>query len=473
MDNLSREIAQFVGATTFEDLPEPAVHEVKRIILDSIGCGLAGIKNDKGKIAVQFAMRLGGTPESSILGGGEKVSCCNAAFANGELINARDHDCYFSTFGQIAAYVLPAHLAVAESVSASGRDLILATALGHEIAARVAGALSVQSELVTEGTQQPHVGRTPTHGHGQCIFGAAVGAGKLLGLDPGQLVNALGIAGYFCAVPSQRKWEETAPSSMAKYGSGGWVAMGGVTSSLLAQMGYVGDATLFEGDYGFWRFWASERWEPAVVTEGLGKEWLFVETGYKPYPCCPFIHGSLDCLKSLMDRHHLKPEEMERVDAFSHPMLGWPVLQNTELASQVDAELSARYLLSCVAHGVGHDHWQDWETMRDQSILAFMDKVSCLAHPRFAEIISRDPASFFFSAVEVAARGERFSEEQRYLWGAPHTLLAATDEELRKRFEHNASTVLTRAKIDRAVECLVKLEELEDVGELMQQVSSR
>lgn len=90
--SLTDVLAIFAFETKFENLPGTVVHEAKRILLDSIGCALAGISTDKGKIAVQLAERLGGPSESSIIGRGDKVSCNSAAFTNGELINALDYD---------------------------------------------------------------------------------------------------------------------------------------------------------------------------------------------------------------------------------------------------------------------------------------------------------------------------------------------------------------------------------------------
>ena len=140
MDNVLQSLARFVSETRYEDLPAAVVSETKRILLDSIGCALSSLSVDKGKMSVELARRLGGPPESSIIGTNYKVSCSNAALANGELINATDF-CAVIPPGHIPTNVIPAPLAMAESKGASGKDLILATVMGFEIAARVASAL--------------------------------------------------------------------------------------------------------------------------------------------------------------------------------------------------------------------------------------------------------------------------------------------------------------------------------------------
>ena len=68
MSNTLIELARFAATTEYADLPEPVVHEAKRTLLDSIGCALASASVDKGRMCIALSKRLGGAPESSILG---------------------------------------------------------------------------------------------------------------------------------------------------------------------------------------------------------------------------------------------------------------------------------------------------------------------------------------------------------------------------------------------------------------------
>ena len=278
MNSLSQELASFVIETKFDDLPEAVVRETKRTLLDSIGCAIAGIAVDKGKISIMLARRLGGPRESSILGTGDKVSCSNAAFANAELINALDYDTVLVPGGHVSPYVIPAPLALAESMKASGEDVILATALGHEVSARLSRGLASSLRI---GQKEPDGKSTqpapPVYGMGHCIFGGVAGISKILKLDHKTVTYALGIAGHICPVPTSRKHVEGVSSPMTKYGSAGWVSAAEVTAALLAEMGYTGDTTVFDGDYGFWRFYGAERWKPDAVMDEIGETWLFSE----------------------------------------------------------------------------------------------------------------------------------------------------------------------------------------------------
>ena len=92
MDTVMEKLVGFARDTGYDDLPQEVVKETKRVLLDSLGCALCGHWMDRGKIAVKVARRLGGVPESSIIGTGNRVSCAVAAFCNGELMNTQDFD---------------------------------------------------------------------------------------------------------------------------------------------------------------------------------------------------------------------------------------------------------------------------------------------------------------------------------------------------------------------------------------------
>ena len=84
--NVTETLAEFGAALKYEDLPADVVHETKRCILDAVGCGVGSVDLDKGRLAVKLARQMGGNPEATILGTGEKVPAPTAAFANAELI---------------------------------------------------------------------------------------------------------------------------------------------------------------------------------------------------------------------------------------------------------------------------------------------------------------------------------------------------------------------------------------------------
>ncbi|MBI2857429.1 MAG: MmgE/PrpD family protein [Chloroflexi bacterium] len=480
MEKITEQYAKFVTDVGWDSLPENVVHEVKRVLLDSVGCAILGLVTDKAKLAVELMVRQGGTPEATILGLGARVPAASAALANAEMVNSMDYDA--SLNGHVPPIVVPAALAVAEYTRARGRDLIVALALGLEAGARMKQAFPRHGELVREG---PDTGKTrewPASGYGDTVFGATAAASKLLGLDMERTLNALGIAGYIAPVPCTRKFGKTPITSMTKYCMMGWVAHAGVTAASLAELGYTGDQTVLDGDYGFWRFYLPYKWAPELLFDGLGKEWYVPKAFYKPYPCCREWHTLLDCFTHIIEANKLAPEDIEQVRLFARKeTFQNPVWINREIRSQTDAQMSAPYAIAVAAHRVKVTDWQDFDTIRNPSILAFMDKVKLEAYPEWTKLALETPGSDP-AAVEVVAQGQVFREERKFGKGGARiksvgrTTTASiavpqdirmSDAELVKKFSANVSRVLPQHKADRFVESVFKLEEAPDVAELV------
>lgn len=262
MEGMAAKLADFVGEARFSDIPERLVNEAKLVLLDAIGCAIRGNSSECGRISVQLARRLGGVAESTIIGTNDKVSCTNAAFANGQLISALDYH-PMGTMHDVPS-VVAASLALVEKTPTSGKDLILSIVLGLEILRRIAYA-------------------APLEGISASVFGAAVSAGKIMKLNREKLANAIGLAGYICLPDTVMKFINSHPIKMVKYGPTGWIAQAGITSVLLADMGFTGDTEIFETDWNYWRFTGKTKWDTSGVLAGLGEKWQ-THIEFKLYP---------------------------------------------------------------------------------------------------------------------------------------------------------------------------------------------
>jgi 2-methylcitrate dehydratase len=454
---ITEDLLRFIVGTAYEDLPDNVVHESKRSLLDAMGCAVAGIATDKGKIAASVAKKLGGSPESSIIGLGDKVSSANASMANGELINALDWD----AISHVHPFAIPPALALAESNRSSGRDLILSTAIAQEVTKRFTLALmTMVDKLTTEATTPDVFGNS-----NEAIFGATAGAAKVLCLSNEQMAHALGIAAYLCPLPVCKDWEETVPKSMIKYVPVGWICQGAITATLLASEGYTGNPRVFDGEYGFARFYSAGKWNTDAIVNGLGEQWRFMEMAYKSYPCCRFFHGQLDAFVAIIEENKLTPDCIERVDSYALPFVANPAPY--EVQTQIDVQFSLPFVFSAAAHRikVGAD-WQDHHTIQDPSIRAFMKKVFMHVDPEAVEMKRKDVKSWP-ATVEVRANGKTYSKKSMYPRGTNFTQFEATDEELIAKFTYNASRLLTPGKIDDAIDRIMSLEKIEDVTRLM------
>lgn len=474
MKGETQELLDFVIGTNFEHLTPEVVHESKRIFLDSIGVAIAALKTDKGRYAMALAKRFGGPPESAIVGTKERISCANAAFANGELINALDYDAFiFPTHAPPS--VIPAPLALGETVGATGKDILLATALGCEVSIRLAIAIrSLKKVFATaEGSEVGKIVGTKNSvsAVGVVVIGGAAGAGKVMKLDPQKMANAVGLAAHFTPFP-QAKWRQTPRMWMAKYVSSGWASMAEVTAVLLAEMGYTADTTFLDGDLGFWRFFGSDRWDPNALTDRLGQEWKMLRTvTHKPYPCCGDFHVGLDCFIKIIEENKLMPEDIKKVKIQTNPVVTRPIHMTKEITDHIVAQFSMPYCVAAAAHKVSLAEWQDPDKIRNRGILKFMDKIYIEAHPNFFEVQAKEPGSIM-TTVEVTTQKGTFREEGKFARGFSHSeSTKLPDEDLLKKFRVNASKALSKNKVEKAAAMLMDLEKVKNISEVVEEVT--
>ncbi|MFC1963938.1 MmgE/PrpD family protein [Chloroflexota bacterium] len=462
-------LAKFSANAKFYDLSAKVIHETKRIFLDVVGCALGAVDLKKGSIAVELAKYLGGKSGATILGTGGKVSVTSAAFANAELMHSLDF-CPVSPPGHVAPFVTTAPLALAEAAGVSGRELILALALANEVASRVGVSLGSK-----DGREEDRPSRS--YGFSGNTLGAAVGAAKILKLDPEKTADVLGIAGYYAPLPAYTKWLYTPGNGMAKYGPAGWTAQAGVTAALIAERGYQGDKSVLDGDYGFEAMNGVETRCQDKITDKLGKEWLLLKTTYKYWPCHDIFGSCLDAFFNIIEENDLRPEEIDKVVIKGEGYGVLPRFQTMEITSHVDAQMNLPYSIAVAAHRVKiGPEWQAESTLSNPGIRDFMKKVSYEPYPRCEEAhhqelvvekkpyINRRPAY-----AEVWARGKSFIQKVEYAnWLSRDNLnFRASDADLADKFRANAGNLLRNYKVEKAIETINNLESVDDVTQLM------
>jgi 2-methylcitrate dehydratase PrpD len=470
---ITQELASFAVETQWGDLPESIVQETKQVLMEHIGVGLAALSTDKGKLAAAIGRRLGGPPESSIIGLGDKVSCSSAVLANGELMITLDYHANMS-FGHDGLFIIPPALAMAEIVNASGKDLILATVVGLEISSRLARAAGWH--MVTPEDIRRQQGKQAQHKNAHSNFGAAATAGRLLKLDKEKMLHALGIAGRHCDMTlTSGVGEGGSNKGMTKYVVPGWQNTGAVISALLAEMGYIGDTAVLDDP-------KRMNWYPDEITEELGKTWIFnQQLHYKPYPCCGAFHNSMDCFYNIVEQNNLMPDEIESVRIFGG-MMGRPGAAPLSLPEKEEAlesiyaaQFNVPYNFALLAYRVRRGvEWADSDTRRNPEILKFMDKVTSQADPEAAKQWrterEKDPR-VRPARVAVMARGKTFTNEIRYRRGDSFTDVYWTQEDAIGKFQHNTERILTKGKIERATEVLLELEKLNSVSQLVNEIT--
>ncbi len=472
MSEITRELARFAASTGWDSLPEAIIKETKLVLMDTIGCGLGALATEKGKMNVALARRYGGPAESSIIGLGDKIACSNAALVNGELFITLDYSNIMAG-GHDGVYVIPSVLAMAESVGASGEDLVLATALGLEVSARLARAVG-RHNITRQAVERQRTSQPGLTGNAYSNFGAAAGAGRLMKFDENTMLHAMGIAGHLCMVLSYGRWGFGRDRYWAKYAVPGWQSTGAISALLLAEMGYMGDTTVLDDpERGFHYFVGYRNWYPEEILDGLGKEWCFnVRLHYKPYPCCAVFHGALDCFCEAIEKNNLMPADIEAVRVYGRATMDSPLFGRKEVDTISGAQFNPRYNIAVAAHRVPVGiEWVEPGTMKNPDILNFMDKITLLAHSDYMKVLEEDPLSSL-SKAEVQAGGKTYTVERKYRRGTTGTEARLTDEEIANKFRHNADRILDKGKTERAIETFMNLEKIDSVSELIRQITA-
>lgn len=460
-------LADFTVGTDLTRLPSRVVEECKRDVLDSIGCALAGIDHPRSRIGIEVGRRIGGTGgQATIIGSGEKSSAHGAAFANAELVNALDADSVLLP-GHVSPYVLPGAFATAEVQRRPGRDLIAAIAVSHEMSYRLGAAMSGYRD-----TKDGKAAAASVVGYSSTVFGATASVARLKRLGSAQVANALGIAAASAPVNSQRAWFMHAPTSTIKYQLAGGLTNTALTAADMGELGHRGDLLMLDDEeHGYPRFVGSSRWSPDLVTAGLGDDWRFPAFQmFKPYPHCRVMHAPLDLLIDLVTQHDIQVHEIESITSYGE---GWayvlPCFTSREITEVHDAQFCFAHGLAVAAHRVPPGRkWQDPAVVFDPSVLALMNKVTLETHPTYFQSISADISSRP-SRVEIRARGQTFAAEKMFPKGTPSADPATymTTEELVGKFRQFVDGILPAPTIDRVIDAVLHLEQVDDFGEIM------
>lgn len=410
MTNLTCALADFTTQTSFADLPDPVVGEAKRLLLDTVGCAIGAIGTPSGRIALQYAQLMGGNEHASVLGAARKSSAIAAAYVNARLANVLDADDTFPTSTHFGNATIFSALALAEQGRRSGAEFLAAIAVGFDVGARIGSWMGPPMQIENGEV----IGWNELGGPAATMTWAAVGAAvNVSRLDSGHANHAFGIAGSNSPLPTLRKWAESPQQPMYKYADAGWCAEVGVSATLLAGMGSTGFLDILDGPNAFWRLYGSPTHFDEVLLAGLGTDWQILNTTYKPWPCCRWIHHPLTAFTNLRSEHGLKAEEIEKVTVRANPFALTPIFRDQSPADMLSAEFSHAHAIAALAHDIpAGPRWYEDEIMSDPAIAAFRARVSVEPEPSSANIgtwMTGGQWRGVPGGVDVEARGQVFS----------------------------------------------------------------
>jgi 2-methylcitrate dehydratase PrpD len=363
----------FAAEFSYDDLPLAARERLELLLADMAAVCVAGRTATATRIAAEYAAAVHPGDEATLLADGRRTGAVGAAFANGVLANVLDFDDgHRLTKGHPGAVVIPAALAVAQSVDASPRALREAVVVGYEIAIRAGIAL--------------HARDPAYHASGAWGgVGAAAAAARLLGLDPVMTGHALGLAEYHAPVaPIMRSCAEPQMTKDAC----AWGASIGVSSALLAQCGFT-----------------ATRPELAEVDgSDLGHRWRLQELYVKPFPCCRWSQGAVAAALAAGQGRRLAPEQIASVRVRTFAAADG--LAKAPPTTTEEAQYSLLWPVACaLAHG-GYGVAEVLGPFDDAAALALHERIEITVDPQLSAAF---PARRL-TAVELELRtGERLA----------------------------------------------------------------
>lgn len=447
MDATSK-IARFVAAARYEDLPAGAIQTAKAAIQDTAGVMLAGAKADAGIIAARLAREEAARPEATIVGQGFRSSAIQAAFANGVAAHAEDFDWSWVLAGQPMAPVIPAVLAVAETVGASGRQLIEAFAAGYEVTASLTFAIGDMGVWHANGLLG--------------AFGATAGCAKLLGLDEDQLAMAIGMTASMASGLTANFGTMSKPLHV------GLAARNGVHAAHLARAGFTANPATLELRNGFFAAHFPGGDIDQAPFDRLGREWALEKDGIrlKPYPCGGLTHSALYAALELCRQHGITAQDVDQVEV-DVPAHTYQTIVFRVPETALQGKFSMPYLVArAIVDGKLVLGTFTEEAIRDPEVLALLAKVTMRSNPELVHSADGSRPSI----VSIRLRdGQTHTMDGRFAKGSPQ--LPMTEAEIEAKFRDCAAGVISDAICDRALAQLTRLEELANVGTLAQLLS--
>src|SRR5213593_484545 len=439
-------IAEFVVKTRLDDCPRDAIASVRRAALDSIGVMLAGSTEPIARIVREVARAEGGTPLCTVVGSSLRTSPTWAALANGAAGHAHDFDdTSFALLGHPSVPLLAAALAAAEAETADGAAVTLAYLIGFEVDAAIGSAIN--PDHYTRGWHS-----TATIG----TLGCAAAAARLLALDPGQALHALGLAASLASGLKENF------GSMTKPYHAGHAARNGVLAALLAREGLTASESALDGKQGYAAaFGGARRLEPAL--DGLGRAWQLLASGIavKPYPSCALTHSAIDSLLDLRAAHGLTPRDVTAVEVAVNRVVP-DVLAHTRPTTALERKFSMQFCAAAaLAEGrVDLRSFEDGE-VRNHAVRDLMERITVVVDPALPDEL----AQHAWSRVTVRVRdGRTLTAGPRGARGHPDTPL--DPDALRAKFRACATLVLPRDEAEGVAEQLAHLEDIPDIRAL-------
>jgi 2-methylcitrate dehydratase len=455
---LADRLARYCQALCFDDLPSAVVHEVKRRVLDSLGCALGAWTAPPCRIARQLAQAVKVSRGATLWGTGHKTLPDLATFVNGGLVRYLDfNDTYLAKEPAHPSDNIAAILAVGEASRASGKRVMQAIALAYEVQCRLCDAAALRPRGWDHVTYGP--------------FSTALAAAKVMKLSDAQTLQAVNLAGVANVALRQTRvgdlsmWKACAFSNAAR---------NGVFAAMLAQRGMTGPSPIFEGEKGFMKLvsgpfelplFGGEKGTSGAVT------FMILDTYIKRYPVEYHAQTAVEAALAVRE-NVLKVEGADAlagiadVEVGSYDVAIEIIGRDPEKWHPHTRETADHSFPYCVAVALldGKVTIRSFEPSRltDPVLHELIQKVRVVPQPEF---VGRYPQAMPTRLTVRTKAGKDYVKQVNYPLGHPRNPMS--DREIEDKFRLLAAGKLDRARMNKVIDLVWRLDQLRDIGALM------
>jgi 2-methylcitrate dehydratase PrpD len=410
---LTRDLGGFVANLSFQQLPAEAIDVARTGFIDTIATMIAGSRDEAPQILKKALAPPPG--KATLYFAGETAPAPEAAWINGTAAHALDYD-DVAVRGHPSTVLVPAILAEAEELGATGSEMVAAYVAGYEVWAELSW-------------RDKHDQR-PKGWHPSGIFGALAAAGacaRLHGLDGQQTAMALALSA------SQAGGLMANFGTMTKPFHAGRAAHAGLVSARMAEAGFTAAADALEHKQGFLTAVSPEGQVDRETPAALGQPWHIVKNrlSIKKYPACYAVHRSVDGILDLLKARPVKPDEVARITAEISDTRAM-ILRNHQPQTGLEGKFSMEFAMaaSVIAGRASLVEFTD-DFVRRPDVQGLMQKVAVSTNQNYDPEVS---GAAVYDQVRIELKsGERLESEQiRRARGAAE--LPLSDDELFAKF---------------------------------------
>ncbi len=438
-------IGEYVSARRYEDLSDLAVVRARQVVLDFIGTMLGGYQTELGQLSADYAAQMQPGNDATIVGDGRRSTVDGAAFANATMGKFLGMDDSHRIAGHVASQLVPAALALGEQHRLSGRQLITALAVGYDVMDLVHGTVDTwQRERGMD-----HKGQAGT-------LASSVTAAKALGLDADKTAHALALSMDMACGTEQYVYDAGACDTkdlLAGYG-----ARNGILAAKMADFGFRGPPGALDGPYGYFHAFGPGRDSADLAV--LDSDAL-ARTGFKPHAGCRHVHSCVDATQALLrsGRPDLSAISSIEIDTYLEAITpDFRVNYSPQTVGQAGFSLPVTASVILTRGNWFRDDIETFDAPEAQRLRQLvkvgLDEDIQAGHPlkNGCEVrITTNDGALYRGRVEYAK-------------GEPENMLS--DAEFEEKFRYLVGDMLPAEQIARLLDCVARLEYLDDVGEL-------